>query len=143
MTLNKALPCSYLVAHQHIENLISLDCFLDVYPENRPLFGIHCRIPESLGVHFSQTLIPAHFWLFAVVLGFVLLDKGIALFFGLDVKYLFPLADVEERWLRYIEVPSGNERLHVAEEEGQQQGANVSAVNVGVAHDDNAPVAQF
>ena len=42
-----------------------------------------------------------------------------------------------------IEVPSGNERLHVAEEEGQQQGANVSAVNVGVAHDDDASIAQF
>src|SRR6266568_9191278 len=50
---------------------------------------------------------------------------------------------MEERRLRNVEMPAGDQRLHVAEEESQQQGAYVSAVNVGVAHDNDSPVAQF
>ncbi len=41
-----------------------------------------------------------------------------------------------------VKVPFFDQRLHVAEEEGQQQGADVAAVHVGIGHDDDAPVAQ-
>ena len=57
--------------------------------------------------------------------------------------HVFAHFDVEERGLGDVEMSLCYQRLHVAEEEGQQQSANVRAVNVGVAHDYDASVAQF
>src|SRR5579885_1200643 len=57
--------------------------------------------------------------------------------------YLLADFDVVERRLRNVEMAFGDERLHVAIEEGEQERANVCAVHVGVAHDDDAPVAQL
>ena len=104
---------------------------------------VHGGLPEGFGVHFAQTFVATDFWLFAVVLGLVLLDEGVALLFGVDVVDLLALAYMEERRLRDVEMPSTDERLHVAEEEGQQQGADMRTVNVGVAHDDDATIAQL
>src|SRR5579884_4229804 len=57
--------------------------------------------------------------------------------------YLLADFDVVERRLRNVEMAFGDERLHVAVEEGEQERANVRAVHVGIAHDDDAPVAQL
>src|SRR2546426_9061360 len=40
-------------------------------------------------------------------------------------------------------MPIRNQRLHVAKEEGEQEGADVGTVYVGVAHDHDTPVAQL
>ena len=41
-----------------------------------------------------------------------------------------------------IQVPFFDQRLHIAEEEGQQKGADMAAVHVGIGHDHDAPIAQ-
>ena len=61
----------------------------------------------------------------------------------LDVLLEAALLDAIERRLRDVDVAALDELLHVAEEEGQQQGADVRAVHVGIGHQDDFAVAQF
>jgi hypothetical protein len=68
-----------------------------------------------------------------VVLGVVVLEVGVLLVAG----------DFVERRLGDVEVPVGQQFLHLPVEEGQQQGANVAAVDVGVGHQDDAVVADL
>ena len=53
------------------------------------------------------------------------------------------LLDFEQRRLRDVDVAAINQLGHLAIEERQQQRANVRAVNVGVAQQDDATVAQL
>ena len=61
----------------------------------------------------------------------------------LDVLFELALLDAIQRRLRDVNVASLNEFLHVAEEEREQQRANVRAVHVGVGHQDDLAVAQL
>src|SRR2546421_8895308 len=49
---------------------------------------------------------------------------------------------MEERRLRNIQVPTRNQLLHVTVEKSQQQSANMGAINIGIAHNHNATIAQ-
>ena len=51
--------------------------------------------------------------------------------------------DTIERRLGDVEVLVGDEGVHVTEEEGEEEGANVRAVDVGVGHDDDAVIAKL
>ena len=101
---------------------------------------VHRRVPQLLRVHLAQTLVAADRW--PSPLGAQFLQHAVALFIGVGVVHLVPVGDAVERRLGDVQVPFLDQRLHVAEEEGQQQGADVAAVHVGVGHDDHAAVAQ-
>src|SRR3989344_884153 len=62
--------------------------------------------------------------------------------FRVDVADVLCAGDAVERRLGDVEVSGGDELEEVAVEEGEQQGADVRAVHVGVGHDDDAVVAQ-
>src|SRR6202041_240626 len=51
--------------------------------------------------------------------------------------------DLEQRRLRNKQMARLDDRAHLPEEKGQQQGADVRAVDVGVGHDDDLVVAQL
>ena len=61
----------------------------------------------------------------------------------LDVLLALALLDAIERRLRDEDVAAQDQLLHVAEEEREQQRADVRAVHVGVGHDDDLAVAQL
>ena len=61
----------------------------------------------------------------------------------LDVLLALAPLDAVERRLRDEDVAALDQLLHVAEEERQQQRADVRAVHVGVGHDDDLAVAQL
>src|SRR5580658_4116041 len=61
----------------------------------------------------------------------------------LDVLLELALLDAIERRLRDVDMAALDELLHVTEEEGQQKGANVGAVDVGVGHQDDLAVAEL
>ena len=61
----------------------------------------------------------------------------------LDVTLMAPFLDLVQRRLGDVDVPALDQFRHLAKEEGQQQGADVRAVHVGVRHDDDAVVAQL
>src|SRR2546421_2955772 len=143
MTLNKPLPRSHLITHQHIENLISLHRLLNRHLQNRPLRRIHRRIPQRLRIHLPQTHVATNLRLLATMLGLILVTQHVTFLVSINVLHLLPLTDMEKRRLRYIDVPLCNQLLHVAEEEGEQECAYMCTVNISVAHNDDTPVAQF
>src|SRR5688500_2947614 len=57
MCLNKALTRFNLVTHQARENTISTLSVLDLNLHQYTVFRIHSRVPELLGIHFSQSLV--------------------------------------------------------------------------------------
>ena len=61
----------------------------------------------------------------------------------LQVTVGLPGLGVVERGLGDVEVPALDELLHLPIEEGEEQGADVRAVDVGVAHQDDAVVAEL
>src|SRR5262249_30401154 len=60
-----------------------------------------------------------------------------------DIALALAALDAVERRLSDEDVAALNEFLHVAEEEGEQQGADVRAVHVGVGHQNDFVIAEF
>ena len=61
----------------------------------------------------------------------------------LEIDFRFAARHLVERRLRDEEVPGLHDLGHLAVEEGQQQGADMRAVDIGVGHDDDLVIAQF
>ena len=61
----------------------------------------------------------------------------------LQIDFRTAARDLVERRLGDKQVPAVDQRRHVAEEEGEQQRADVGAVHIGVGHDDDLVIAQF
>ena len=61
--------------------------------------------------------------------------------FGLHVVGFLALAHAKQWRLSDIHVPAGDQVVHLAVEEREQQRANMRAIDVGVGHDDHAAVA--
>ena len=99
---------------------------------------VHGGFPELFGVHLTEALIAlyadivAHF---VQAVALLLVRVGIA-----HVLALFVL---EKRRLGDVDVAVLDQRAHEAEEEGQKQGADVRAVDVGIGHQDDLAVAQL
>lgn len=61
----------------------------------------------------------------------------------LDVFFTLFAGDFVKRWLGDVEVAALHQFRHVTAKEGEQQGADVAAIHVGVGHDDDLVVAGF
>ena len=61
----------------------------------------------------------------------------------LDVAFVFAVFDFVQRRLGDVDVAAFDQLSHLAVEEGEQQGADVGAVDVGISHDDDAVIAQL
>ena len=66
---------------------------------------------------------------------------GVHLRLGLHVVGLLLVRDLEQRRLGHVDVPAADQVVHLPVEEGQQQRADVRAVDVGIGHDDHFAVA--
>ena len=126
-------------AHQDREHLIRLDGVLHAHLDERSRRGVHRRIPQLFGAHLAEALI-------ALIGDFVVVRRvvGGLLFLRIEVDVLLPLdARLVEGRHRRIDVPVLDERAHIAEEEGEEQNADMRAVDVGIRHGDDAVVAQL
>ena len=63
--------------------------------------------------------------------------------FVFEVTLLLAVFGFVERRLGDVDVAAFDQFGHLAVEEGQEQGADVRAVHVGIGHDDDAVVTQF
>ncbi|OIQ74854.1 hypothetical protein GALL_434870 [mine drainage metagenome] len=68
---------------------------------------------------------------------------GVELGAVLEVLLVLAVLDLVERRLGDVDVAALDDLGHLAEEEGQQQSADVRAVDVGIGHDDDAVIAQL
>src|ERR1019366_4153363 len=60
-----------------------------------------------------------------------------------DILLALALLDAVQRRLRDVHLAARNQLVHVVEEERQQQGADVAAIDIGIRHDDDLVVAQL
>ena len=60
-----------------------------------------------------------------------------------EVALLLAMFGFIQRWLCNVDIATLNDFGHLAVEEGQEQGANVRAIDVGIGHDDDAVVAEL
>jgi hypothetical protein len=61
----------------------------------------------------------------------------------LDVGLALAVLDLVQRGLGDVDVAAFDQFRHLPVEEGQQQGADVGAIDVGIGHDDDAVIAQL
>ena len=77
------------------------------------------------------------------VFGAELEEDAVELLVVVDVLLPFLALDFVERRLGDVDVATLEEAFHLAVEEGEQQGADVGAVHIGIGHDDDFVVAGF
>ena len=56
--LDELPPRLDLVAHQDREDLVGLDDVVHPHLQQHPLVRVHRRLPELIGVHLAETLVP-------------------------------------------------------------------------------------
>lgn len=137
--LDKGFPRRHLVPHQDVEDVVGFSSVLHLYLEQGAGGRVHGGVPELLGGHLAQALIALDLNLLVLKLG----QGRLLLRVGIDPLVELARLNPVERRLGDKQMPVIDELGHVAEEEGEQQGADVGAVDVGVRHQDNAVVAQL
>ena len=103
------------------------------------LAGVHGGVAQLRVVHFAQPLQALEF--LAVVR--VLEEEGRPGRVVLEIRLLLAHLGRVERGLGHVDESALDERLHLAEEEGEQQGPDVRAVHIGVGQDDDLVVADL
>ena len=136
--LDELLARRNRAAHQHVEGLIGADAVFDLDLHQRPPGRVHRRVPELVRVHLAETLVALNLGPLAE-----LLDRRLALLFGVRPDLFLAALHPVERRLRDVEVAVVDELLEMPVEEGQQQRADMRAVDVGIGHDDDPVVAQL
>ena len=96
------------------------------------MLGIHGGVPELDGVHLAEPLEPL--WVLRL-LPISVLAVLVPLPLGVEVALRLPVLQQVQRRLREVHVAGVDQLRHVAEEEGEQQRADVCAVDVGVGHE--------
>src|SRR6266540_1664952 len=98
--------------------------------------GVHRCLPQLLGVHLSEPLIP----LVRDALVPDLARDLLPLSLRVRVEGLLALPDLVQRRLRDVHVSGVDHGPHVAEEEGEQEGRDVLPVDVRIGHRDDLVV---
>ena len=110
---------------------------VEAHPEQQPGRRVHGGLPQLVGVHLAEALVALDGRLLAVEPDLDLLQLVV----GVGVHRLLARLHLIERRLGDVDVARLDEVAHVTEEEGEQQGADVGAVDVGVGEDDHLVVA--
>src|ERR1700688_3260713 len=134
--LNEVATQLDVVTHDHRAHVVGLDSLLHADLQERPASGVHGGIAKLAEVHLSQSLQALEVLLVVGVLGQERRPGGVV--FQVDLL----LADEGrvQRRLRHVHEPTFDERLHLPEEEGEQQGPDVRPVDIGVGQDDDLVV---
>jgi hypothetical protein len=104
------------------------------------MLRIHRGAGQLFRIHFTQTFVTLRVNGAFVASG-VLFDKTLALLIVPAVFFYFAFFAEIERGICNLQEALLDERLHVAEEESHYQSVDVTAVHIGVGHDDDLVVA--
>ena len=133
----------HLLPHEDGEDLVSGHGVVQSDAAQRALLRVHGGLPQLVGVHLAQTLKAADVHLGVGVVGAHLGGDLVPL--GVGVGHPGGLAPGEliQRGHGGVDIAVLDQGAHIAEEEGQQQGADMAAVHIGICHDDDLVVAQL
>ena len=126
-------------AWQHLRDLLVANALVHLVEEADVLVERGHELGQRRAFQRGRALAVAHDHAVGGALHHDLYELGIVL----DVLLKLALLDAIQRRLRDVHVPALDQLLHVAEEEREQQRADVRAVHVGVGHQDDLAVAQL
>src|SRR6266571_528606 len=122
--------------HEDREQRIRGRGVLDRYLLQQAARRIHRRLPELVGVHLSQALVPLVHDPFVAEF----LREVFALLLRVRVVEILAFLDLVQGRLRDVDEPAIEERPHVSEEQREQQRRDVLAVDVRIGHRDDLVV---
>src|SRR5580704_16694174 len=128
-----------VVTHQDGADLVGQRGLFHVDLQQRALRRIHRRVAQLGEVHLAQALEPVEVVLVVGVLGQERRLRRVVL----EIDLLLADQRRVQRRLRHVHEPTLDERFHLAEEEGEQQRADVAAVDVGIGQQDHLVVADL
>ena len=141
---DKLTARSHIIAHQHGEDMVSFHGIFNRHLTQGTVSGIHRGFPQLFGVHLTQTFVALHVH---CPIGSILGEFGVcgdSFFIGPAIAQRFHTAfNQVERWCCAIDITVFNQLTHIAEEERQDEGSDVTTVDIGIGHDDDLMVAQF
>jgi len=140
MGLDELRPRRDGITHQHVERAVRRGCVIDGHLQQDAVFGVHGGIPEQFGVHLAKTLVAGNGGFLGSRSHF--LEQRILLAIGVGISGGIFVGDAVERRLGDEEMPLFDQFLHVAEEKGEQQRADVRAIHIGIRHEDHLAVAE-
>src|SRR5438067_692729 len=129
-------------SHQLLKRVVDGGDVVDGDLQQHARLRVHGRLPQLLRVHLAQSLHARGLGPFAQ-----LAQRLVAVGIGLAPDDLHVLAgalgNLEQGRLRHVEVALVDHRGKVAEEKGEQQRADVAAVDVGVGHGHDPVIAHL
>ena len=126
-------------AREQFGELLVADALVDFFDKAEILVQVAHEAREVGALDVAGVFAVAHDHAFRGALDHHLHELAIVL----DVLLEAALLDLVERRLRNVDVVALDQLRHVAEEEGQQQRADVRSVHVGVGHEDDLAVADL
>src|SRR5678815_3108935 len=142
MAFYKIAAWGHLVPHEHTENPVCFCRAFDSYLFQSPCVGIHCCVPKLICIHFTQTFVPLY------PNGFVLaatnfLNKCFTLLLVPGIGLLFSFLYKIKGGLCYIDIALFHQLLHIAIDESKYQRGNMTAVYVGIGHDNELMITKL
>ena len=132
-----------LLAHEHGEYLVGVHGVLERDLLERAGLGVHGRLPELVRVHLAEALEAVDVDLRVRIVAAHLGRDLIALLVGESHARGLAAVELIQRWDGGVDIAAVDERAHEAEEECQQQRADVAAVDIGIGHDDDLVIAEL
>ncbi len=129
-------------SHEAVEGVVGGALIIDIDLEQTPGIDVHGGLPELGRNHLAQTLEAGDVDL---GVGTFFADLGDDLLFFRFIEGILAVGagiDPEQGRLRQIEMTVANQLRHETVEKGQKEAGDVSAVDVGVGHDDHAAVTE-
>ena len=126
-------------ARQQLRQLFVADALVYLFHEAEILIERGHEAGEVGAFDAAGGLAVAHHHAFRRALDHYLYEFAVVLDVLLEAAFL----DFVKRRLRDVNIVALDQLRHVAEEEGEQQGADVRAVDVGVGHEDDFAVADL
>ena len=130
----------HVLAHERVEQPVGVDGLLDPDLKQRPPVGVHRRLPQLVGVHLAETLVPLQRGAALAVVQPRLGGDALRLVVAVELRLSLPHA--VQGWLCDVDVAGVDELPHLTEEEGQEQRPDVGAIDIGVRHDHDLAVSR-
>ena len=129
----------HVVTHEEGEDAVGAGGVLDGHLAELASFGVHGGVAQLVAVHFTQTFVALH----VDALVAELEECALAVVLGPAVDLLVAFLDEVERGSGEVDVAVLDELGHIAEEEGEHEGVDMCAVDIGIGHDDDLVVAEL
>ena len=124
---------SYIVSHQHGEDIVYVGGIVNCYLFQNTRFRVHCCFPQLFGIHLTQTFVSL--CMDSVFLSVtIFLNECLACFFGVAVFTDFSFAAFIQWRIGNVQMSVFYNFRHIAVEQCHDKGVDVRTIDIGIGH---------